>query len=78
MILPNKACKHEISRTTNWIYVICGAQIAHCPQMCPIVFGDDIMHINEWAGLNVKIWKYSYFNNRLSVLFYICYSTVVS
>ena len=28
--------------------------------MCPIVFRDDVMHINEWAGLNVKIWKCSF------------------
>ena len=46
--------------------------------MCLIVFRDDVMHINEWAGLNVKIWKCSFFNNRLSVLFHIWYDNVVS
>ena len=54
MVLPNRACKHKISRTSHWIYFICGTQVAHGPQMCPINFGDDVMHINEWAGLNVK------------------------
>ena len=46
--------------------------------MCPIVFGDDVMHINEWAGLNVKIWKCSFFTNRMIVLFHIWYDNVVS
>ena len=46
--------------------------------MCPIGFGGDIMHINEWAGLKVKILKCSYFNNRLSVLFHIWYDYVGS
>ena len=54
-----------------------GTQVANGLKMCPIVFGDDVMHINEWAGLNVKIWKCSYFNNRLSVLFHIWYDNVV-
>ena len=49
--LLQKACKHEISRTTHWIYFICNTQVAHGPQMCPINFGDDAMRINEWAGL---------------------------
>ena len=71
MVLPSGACKHEISRMTHWIYVIFGALVAHGLQMCPIGFGDDVMHINEWAGLNVKILKCSYFNNRLSILFHI-------
>ena len=60
------------------IYVICGIVIAHDPKMCPIVFGSDVMHINEGAGLNVKIWKCSYFNNHVSVLFHIWHSNVVS
>ena len=46
--------------------------------MCPIVFGDDVMHINEWAGLNVKIWKCSFFTNRMIVLFHIWCNNVVS
>ena len=67
MILPSRACKHEIYRTTHWMYVICVAQIVFGAQMCPIAFDDNVMHINEWAGLNVKIWKCSYFKKRLSV-----------
>ena len=54
MILPNKACKHEISRTTHLIYVICGAQVTHDLKVCPVLFGNDVMNINEWVGLNVK------------------------
>ena len=68
----------DISKTIWVMYVICGTVIAHDPKMCPIVFGRDVMHINEGAGLNVKIWKCSYFNNSLSVLFHIWYSHVVS
>ena len=52
------ACKHDISKTICAIYVICGILIAHDPKMCPIVFGGDVMHSNEGAGLNVKIWKW--------------------
>ena len=72
------ACKHDISKTICVIYVICGIVIAHDPKMCPIVFGSDVMHINEGAGLNVKILKCSYFNNRMSVFFHIWYVYVVS
>ena len=42
------------------MYVICGKVRAHDPKMCPFVFGSDVMHINEEAGLNVKILKCSY------------------
>ena len=45
--------------------------VGHDPQMCPIVFGDDVMHINEGAGLNVKILKYAYFSSQLFNLFHI-------
>ena len=34
------------------IHVIFGSQVAHGVKICPNVFGDDVMHINEWAGLN--------------------------
>ena len=46
--------------------------------MCPIVFGDDVMHINEWAGLTVKILKCSYFNTCMTALFHIGYYNVAS
>ena len=55
-----QAYKHDISRTVHWIRDICGTQIAHGPQMCPIVLGTNVMHINEQAGLNVKILKSSW------------------
>ena len=55
-----------------------GTQVALGPQMFPIVFGDDVLHSNEWVGLNVKVLKCSYFNNRFSVLFHIWYDNVVS
>ena len=32
--------------------------------MCPIDFVDDIMHINEWAGLNVKMLKCSHISSQ--------------
>ena len=51
------ACKHDISKTTCVMYIICGIVIAHDPKMCPIVFGNDVMHIDEEAGLNVNILK---------------------
>ena len=73
-----KACKQDISRTVHWIHTIYGTKVAHGPYMCLIVFGDDVMHINEWAGLNAKIWKWSYFNHCKSVLFHNWYSCVVS
>ena len=78
VVLPSRACKHEISRTIHWIHVIFGTKIAHGPKMCPIVFGDDVAHINEWAGINIQILKCSYFNNRLSILFHIWYDNIVS
>ena len=65
------------SRTVHWIPVIFGTRIAHAPQMYPSCFGDDVMHINEWEGLNVKILKCSYFNNRSSILFHVWYDNVV-
>ena len=51
MVLPKIALKHEISRTVSQIYVILGIVIGFDPQMCPIVFGDDVMQINEGRGL---------------------------
>ena len=51
MVLPKIARKHEISRTVRRIHVILGIVIGYDPQMCPIVFGDDVMHINEGRGL---------------------------
>ena len=63
MILDNKSGGfvqpserlHCISRTVQWIHVICGTYVAYGSLMCHFVFGDYVMHINEWAGLNVKI-----------------------
>ena len=49
-----KVCKQDISRT-HWIHTIYGTKVVHGPYMCLIVFGDDVMHINEWAGLNAKM-----------------------
>ena len=71
MILPKIARKHEISRTVRRIHVILCIVIGYDPQMCPIVFGDDVTHINEGAGLNVKILKYEYFSSQLVNLFHI-------
>ena len=45
--------------------------IGYDPQMCPIVFGNDVMHINEGTGLNVAILKYAYFSSQLVNLFHI-------
>ena len=45
------ACKHDISRTVRRIDFILDTMVGHDPQMCPIVFGDDVMHINEGRGL---------------------------
>ena len=71
-------CLHGISRTVQLIHVICGTYIAYGSLMCHVVFGDDVMHINEWAGLNVKILKCSYFKNCMSVLFHIGHYNVDS
>ena len=71
MVLPKMARKHEISRIVRRIYVILGIVIGYDPQMCPIVFGDGVMHINQGAGLNVKILKYAYFSSQLFNLFHI-------
>ena len=60
-----------------WIHVILGTVVGHDPQMCPIVFDNDVMHINEWAGLKVKILKCKYFNNCLSILLHIGHDNVV-
>ena len=65
------ARKHDISRTVSWIHVILDIVIVYDPQMCPIVFGDDVTHINEGAGLNVKILKKAYFSSQLLNLFQI-------
>ena len=50
VISSPKACKHEISRTVRRIDFILDTVVGHDPQMCPIVFGDDVMHINEGRG----------------------------
>ena len=71
MVLPKIARKQEISRTMRRIHVILGIVIGYDPQMCPIVFGNDVMHINEGAGLNVSILKYAYFISQLVNLFHI-------
>ena len=41
--------------------------IAHDSKMGPIVFGNDVMHINEEVGLNVKNRKWLYFKKVESV-----------
>ena len=46
--------------------------------MSPIVFGDDVTHINEEAGLNIKILKYAYFSSQLLDLFHILLINVAS
>ena len=71
MVLPKIARKHEISRTVWRIHVILSIVIGFDPQMCPIVFGDDVMHINEGAGLNVKILKYAYISVVSCLMFHI-------
>ena len=53
------------------IHVILGIVIGYDSQMCPFVFGNDVMHINEEAGLNVKILEYPYFSSQLFNLFHI-------
>ena len=78
MILSKKACKHDISRTVHWMHDICGTQIAHSPQMIPIVFGINVMHINEYAGHKVKILKCSYFYNQAYVFFHTSHNFAVS
>ena len=55
----------------KWIFVIFGIVVGHDPKMCPIVFGDDVTHINEGAGLNVKILKSTYFSSCLPDMFHI-------
>ena len=60
------------------IYVICDTVIAHDQKMCLIVFGSDVMHINEEAGLNVKILKCSYLHNHNTVWFHIKLAYVVN
>ena len=64
MILPLKACKHDISKTLCVMYVICSTGIAHDPKMYPIDFGSDVMHIDEEAGLKVNFLKCSYLHNH--------------
>ena len=46
MVLPKVARKYEFLRTVRRIHVILGIVIGYDPQMCPIVFGDDVMRIN--------------------------------
>ena len=60
------------------MHVLCNTVIAHDPKMCPIVFGSDAMHINEGAGLKVKILKCSYLHNHMTVSFHIKLGYVVS
>ena len=47
VVLPKIARKHEISRTLRRIHVVLVIVIVYVSQMCHIVFGDDMMHINE-------------------------------
>ena len=77
MVLPKIARKHQISRTVRRIHIILGIVKGYEPQMYPIVFGNDVMHINEGAGLNVKILKYAYFSSQLFNLFHIWLINVV-
>ena len=51
------ACKHGISRSKSHFQLGLGTMIPHDPVMIPIVFVANLMHINEWAGLNVKNLK---------------------
>ena len=53
VIFALKACKHDISETVGQIYFKLCMMSAHGPQMCTIDFVDDVMHNNEWVGLNV-------------------------
>ena len=77
MVSPPEACTHEISRTVTRIDFILGTVVDHDPQMCPIVFGDDVTHINEGAGLNVKILICEYFSSCLFDMFLIWHTCVV-
>ena len=77
VVSPPKACKHEISRTVKRIEFILGTVVDHDPQMCPIVFGDDVTHINEGAGLNVKNLKCAYFSSCLLDMFQFWHTCVV-
>ena len=47
-------------------------------RMIPIVFGSDELHINEEAGLKVKIIKLPYFDNPVSICFYTLSGNVAS
>ena len=66
LILANRACKHEITRPVQWIHkpecVLIVLNVSYC-----FWWWYEVMHINEWVWLNVKILKVSYFNNHLSV-----------
>ena len=57
------ACKHGISRSKSQFQLGLGTMIPHGKVMIPIVFVVDVMHINEWAGLNVKNLKMYFFDN---------------
>ena len=48
-----QACNHDISETVSQIDIIVGRLLAHGLYMCTIGFVCDVLHINEWAGLNV-------------------------
>ena len=51
-----KHCKHGMSRYI-WIDVKVGTCVGYVPKMCPIVFGDEVRNINEWAGQNAIFRK---------------------
>ena len=49
----------ETHRRKDLPGTILGRYINHSVKLCPIAFVANIMHINEWAGLNVKDLKMS-------------------
>ena len=53
MVSPQKLVNTKSQEPYVWrIDFILDTVVGHDPQMCPIVFGDDVMHIIEGAGLN--------------------------
>ena len=57
------ACKHGISRSKSQFHWGLGTMIPHGPVMITIVFIAELMHINEWTGLNVKNLKMQFLDN---------------
>ena len=57
------ACKHGISRSKCQFQLGRGTMIPHGTVMIPIVFVVELMHINEWAGLNVKNLNMQFLDN---------------